>query len=159
MPVTQFADKCSIPRPTLSQLLNGRNTKVSDVLISKLHTAFPQLNVSWLLFGEGDMLVNSNMQTSAPQNPGLFDIVDSHKPEQESVGTQIEFGDELQHETPEKSEAESFEAPTSIEVPVTPTGIVLESGGKSKSVEYIIVYYSDKSFESFIPGSPKGLPC
>jgi predicted XRE-type DNA-binding protein len=27
---SQFADTCGIPRPTLSQLLNGRNKKVSD---------------------------------------------------------------------------------------------------------------------------------
>ena len=37
IPVTQFADNCRIPRPTLSQLLNGRNKKVSDELIGKIH--------------------------------------------------------------------------------------------------------------------------
>ncbi len=30
IPVTQFADNCGIPRPTLSQLLNGRNKTVRD---------------------------------------------------------------------------------------------------------------------------------
>ena len=45
--ITQFADNCKIPRPTLSQLLNGRNKKVSDELISKIHTAYPQLSVLW----------------------------------------------------------------------------------------------------------------
>lgn len=53
---SQFADTCGISRPTLSQLLSGRNKKVSDVIIGLIHKAFPQLSVVWLLFGEGDML-------------------------------------------------------------------------------------------------------
>ena len=30
---SQFADKCRIPRPTLSQILNGRNKKISEEII------------------------------------------------------------------------------------------------------------------------------
>ncbi|MBD5310560.1 MAG: helix-turn-helix domain-containing protein [Muribaculaceae bacterium] len=52
---SQFADACGIPRPTLSQLLTGRNKKISDQLIGQIHAAFPQLSVLWLLFGEGEM--------------------------------------------------------------------------------------------------------
>ena len=33
---SQFADTCEIPRPTLSQLLNGRNKKVSEEVIGKM---------------------------------------------------------------------------------------------------------------------------
>ena len=68
MPVTQFADACGIPRPSMSQLLSGRNKKVSNELISKIHDAFPDLNVLWLMFGQGDMLVASNTLLSEPQN-------------------------------------------------------------------------------------------
>ena len=53
---SQFADTCEIPRPTLSQLLNGRNKKVSDEVIGKIHRAYPSLNVMWLMFGDGEML-------------------------------------------------------------------------------------------------------
>lgn len=64
---SQFADKARIPRPTLSQFINGRNKRLSDDLISKLHLAFPELNVLWLLFGQGEMLLNQNIQFSEPQ--------------------------------------------------------------------------------------------
>ena len=37
--ISQFADNCQIPRPTMSQILNGRNKKISDELISKIHAA------------------------------------------------------------------------------------------------------------------------
>lgn len=65
---TQFADMCLIPRPTVSQLLNGRNKKISDEIISKIHFAFPDLSVSWLLFGEGTMVADSQSEISEPKN-------------------------------------------------------------------------------------------
>ena len=65
---SQFADYTGIPRPTLSQLLHGRNKSVNDQLIKKLHDSFPNLNIVWLLFGKGDMLLNANSETSGTQN-------------------------------------------------------------------------------------------
>ena len=50
-----FADKCDIPRPTLSQLLNGRNKKVSNEVLDKIHIAYPEMSMMWLMFGEGEM--------------------------------------------------------------------------------------------------------
>lgn len=64
IPVTQFADNCGIPRPTLSQLLNGRNKTVRDELIAKIHAAYPQLSVMWLMFGEGDILTADKANSS-----------------------------------------------------------------------------------------------
>lgn len=60
MTSSQFADLCEIPRPSFSQLLSGRNQKVSDVLIGKIHTVFPDLSIMWLMFGEGEMLISSS---------------------------------------------------------------------------------------------------
>ena len=40
---SQFADSCGIPRPTLSQLLSGRNKKISNLLVGQIHRAYPAL--------------------------------------------------------------------------------------------------------------------
>lgn len=69
MTMSQFADICGIPRPTLSQLFTGRTKSINDVLLTKFATAFPRLNVAWLLFGKGDMLEDPNIEISEPQ-PG-----------------------------------------------------------------------------------------
>lgn len=61
---SQFADKCGIPRPSLSQILSGRNKKISDVIIGQIHRAFPDLSVLWLLFGEGSMTSENNISAS-----------------------------------------------------------------------------------------------
>ena len=67
--VTQFADECAIPRPTASQLLAGRNKKVSDEMIGKIHQVYPELSVMWLMFGEGDMIANSGVQGAVNMQP------------------------------------------------------------------------------------------
>lgn len=77
MASSQFADTAQIPRPTLSQIMSGRNKKISNEIIGKLHEAFPQLNVIWLLFGDGQMLTDAQKPASEPQiGANLFDSVD-----------------------------------------------------------------------------------
>lgn len=66
--ISQFADTCGIPRPTLSQLMNGRNKRVSDEIINKIHNGFPSLSILWLMFGEGTMESAGNIEISEPQN-------------------------------------------------------------------------------------------
>lgn len=83
--VSQFADKLAVPRPSMSQLLNGRNKKVSNEIIEKLHAVFPALNVSWLLFGEGDMENAANTQFSSPQKTLNFADVESQSPAEQPI--------------------------------------------------------------------------
>lgn len=86
IPVTQFADNCGIPRPTLSQLLNGRNKTVRDEIIAKIHEAYPQLSIMWLMFGEGEMVAGENISenaffpseaTDGDENQNLSDLTKS----------------------------------------------------------------------------------
>lgn len=78
IPVTKFADSCLIPRPSMTQLLKGRNKKVSDEVITKIHQAYPQLSVMWLLFGEGDMMIGANIETSEAQKGRFYgDLLDN----------------------------------------------------------------------------------
>lgn len=78
MSSSQFADAIGIPRPSMSQILNGRNKKISNEFIEKLHQAFPALDMMWLLFGE----VTPSLNASLPDNkrksePSLFDTADT----------------------------------------------------------------------------------
>lgn len=66
--ISQFADTCGIPRPTMSQLMNGRNKRISDEVINKIHNGYPSLSIMWLMFGEGEMESNPNIKISEPQN-------------------------------------------------------------------------------------------
>lgn len=107
MPVTQFADTANIPRPTFSQLLNGRNKKVSDELIGKIHVAFPELNIMWLLFGENEMLdKETNLRASnSPQfRPNSPPVQQNERQDvRTSPADAIEFDDRFSSEVIEMS--------------------------------------------------------
>lgn len=178
IPVTQFADNCKIPRPSLSQLLNGRNKKVSDEFIGKIHEAYPQLSVLWLMFGEGTMLFSSNTKTSEPQTTPHLDFSFPETTAKESITSTIDFESDYTEPEAEKTadlsapiaqtidradspsspgksidmttQTESDDVPSRNNAP-SPTISFNPTGGKS--IVNIIVYYSDNSFESFVPSS------
>lgn len=165
--VTQFADECAIPRPTGSQLLAGRNKKVSDEIISKIHSAYPELSIVWLMFGEGSMLTDANIEISTPNSNPKVDNYIEERPTNQQIDFTIDFNDNLQHETEEKRQMSTsvntftFASPTekrperenaepqpeeeknSDSFTVTP--------GNGKRVTGIVVYYDDCTYESFIP--------
>lgn len=61
-----FAENCGISRATLSQMLTGRNKKISDIIIGQIHKAYPSLSIMWLLFNEGDMWLGTPPSDSNP---------------------------------------------------------------------------------------------
>ncbi len=160
---TQFADACRIPRPTLSQILSGRNKKISDEVISKIHDAYPQLSVLWLLFGEGDMLVTANIalpeaqtggqkpsQAASRNGFGQSSGGSSEKLREEEPslfgGDELIFDDEAPlHEV--EASASVFASETSDSG--VPTVQIPADG--SKSIVNIMVFYSDNSYQSFVP--------
>lgn len=164
--ITQFADTCKIPRPTLSQLLNGRNKKVSDELISKIHAAYPQLSVLWLMFGEGEMIHKEYIEISERENKGIFGF-DNHMPmDKEDATPQIDF--EKNFTTTSSISSNELEGgiPGLNSIPLTlnassESASAVDGGGiafhtyEKKRIVNIIVYYSDNSFESFVPGHRK----
>ncbi len=174
IPVTQFADNCGIPRPTLSQLLNGRNKKVSDEFISKIHEVYPSLSVLWLMFGEGDMLHTNNIKTSEPETRSIFDFNESEKAVNETNTPSIDFKNNVDEISSEKfsvpktekdrdanqiSEVEIRSKTTTPAEPETKTDnsrtTISFSATQPKKIVNIIVYYSDNSFESFVPNTGK----
>lgn len=177
IPVTQFADMCGIARPTLSQLLNGRNKKVSDEIVTKIHVAFPELSVYWLMFGEGDMESSENIELSETKKTAnisideasLFDRqVDNEVFEHSSVQQDmsqsgiIEFFDQSKDVPREKSDglsddfikkdkpAETFDAGKSNSRHGEAVSIKVNQG-EGKLITNIVVFYSDNSFQSFYP--------
>ncbi len=136
-----FADKCDIPRPTLSQLLNGRNKKVSNEVLDKIHVAYPELSMMWLMFGEGEMMSEigkniTNLQSS------IFD-------ENEEFNEDIESDDIKQNHVQDANPV--VEALQSLSMNMVKTQEKSGSSENEKRIVNIMVFYSDNSFESFVP--------
>lgn len=159
-----FADNCNIPRPTLSQLLNGRNKKVSDELIAKIHAAYPALNVMWLMFGDGDMFVpNANMPAAENQTQFADNAIEFNAPNIDAKNatrqTTINFGGGDRSDYHEQSRPSGNVMHNSPIADVVPTmvrasknGMQRQSApGEERRVTSIMVYYSDGRFETFVP--------
>ncbi len=157
---SQFADTCEIPRPTLSQLLNGRNKKVSDEVISKIHRAYPSLNVMWLMFGDGEMLEtgSDSLQSDAVNgNPGVKSQ-DSHFDEMGQRA--ISFDDDVNGNfRPSARTAQRVATPSSMTETIqsimrnAAAGRSPQRGASQgdRRVVNILVFYSDGRFEQFEP--------
>ena len=168
IPNSQFADNCGIPRPTLSQLLNGRNKKISDEIISKIHARYPALSVMWLLFNEGSMVDDSNIQFSEPQNDGNNDNLLRQSPDSKDyISTEDSniFNTDTASENSDSTFSPSkfdFASPkqdlrendrtTELAAGLSTSSISVPTDGLKK-ITNIVVFYSDNSFQSFQPVS------
>lgn len=165
-----FADNCKIARPTLSQLLTGRNKKVSDEIVSKIHEAYPSLSIMWLLFGEGEMYAVSAKNTQSPENSIFGSDLDASSEYGENGESNnlsqnnkvIDFNedDEAGHDSGQSAIGDSL--PEAMRMLVNSNdgskrNLPQVSGGTGvaggKKIVSIMVFYSDNSFDTFTPSS------
>jgi len=124
---TQFADSIEVQRSSLSHVLSGRNKPSLDFLL-KIKNRFPEINLDWLLLGEGSMNIQTEKkEISDPKNKDVMELNFT-----ESGSNEIE--DITRKTIPEKSE--------NIPLPDN------EKSGNRKLMK-IIMLYDDNSFESF----------
>ena len=77
---SQFADECKIPRPTFSQILNGRNKKLSNQIITQIHNSYPNVSINWLLFNEGPAFIGAPVLDNAtPDIDDSFSLNNSNE--------------------------------------------------------------------------------
>ena len=60
---SSFADKIGVNRATISHVLSGRNKPSIDFL-HKMITSFPDLNLNWIVSGEGFMYTSNERNES-----------------------------------------------------------------------------------------------
>ncbi|MDE6556259.1 MAG: helix-turn-helix domain-containing protein [Duncaniella sp.] len=189
--VTQFADECSIPRPTASQLLAGRNKKVSDEMIGKIHQVYPDLSIMWLMFGEGNMIENAAAGGVKKQTDSLPASGSFYRPAQsrEDFGFDSQVGagnsnfvdpgvqsHNSQTHTPPLSQShqplktqQTFSFAEHLMPRTDPTASSERASGNSatlnnqsvegeRKVVNIVVFYSDNTFESFLPDDTLSFP-
>lgn len=158
---SQFADKCGIARPSLSQLLGGRNKKISDVLVGQIHNAYPELSVLWLMFGEGSMLVpvgpadqSDSSSCSEIGRNGIFDDEsDFENPDFNTISQQDSFQSNLTALNTRQKSAKVLEDKTNdLEIKNAELTMQIEKMRKNpRKVTQITVYYDDSTFETFYP--------
>ena len=143
---SQFADQCAISRSTLSLILSGKNKKISDVMLSQIHEAFPQVSILWLLFGEGSKFIKDNEETSDTNFNDEKKILSGNttNKDEELNLVNVKQLENIIQDVVNKSFNASLK---------TFENIVLKTQDTSnqRKVSKITVYYGDSTFETFVP--------
>ncbi len=151
---SKFADIIGVQRSSISHVISGRNKPSFDFL-QKTLKAFPGLNASWLMLGEGTMYEQMRRNVSG----NLFDSpVPPEEPSQEHIST-FEKGhtDSEAIETPITSEPEPEKVPESpTPAQLTETSLQEETlkdltTGGTKRIVQVMVIYEDDTFKALLP--------
>ena len=146
---SQFADRCSISRPTLSLLLSGKNKKISDIMLSQIHNAFPEVSILWLLFGEGSMFKPDPLSLESDSGGNENQIF---QPEGKEADDQLNLINVKQLEDIIQNVVNKSFATSQTEL----ENLVLKISQPDnlRKASKITVYYDDSTFETFIPEKP-----
>jgi len=126
---TKFADEIGVQRSSVSHILSGRNNPGFD-FIQKILNRYRALNAEWLIQGSGAMYKKNE---NAPV------IQDSIPPPKKEVYQ------------PDLFSQKNIKPLTSQE-PQISNPIVHETEiSASRKVEKILIFYSDKTFEEYLP--------
>ena len=128
---SKFADTIGVQRSSISHILSGRNNPSLD-FIQKIMSSFPQVNVDWLLSGNGEMYKKQNTQS-------LFTDMGTEQETIEIASNQPNQPPKLRKETPPK--------PSETPDPV----LEMNSFVPGKQIEKVVVFYTDKTFKEYNP--------
>ncbi|MDE5421713.1 helix-turn-helix domain-containing protein [Ancylomarina sp. DW003] len=127
---SKFADIIGVQRSSMSHILSGRNNPSLD-FIQKIMRSFPQISGDWLISGDGEMIKG---QASA----SLFQEVIK---EEDPAPYQSSQPPKLKKEVSEVTQNKTEQMP----------GIDASAFLTGKSIEKVVVFYSDKTFKEYNP--------
>ena len=128
-----FADKIGVAPATISHILSGRNKYPSAEVTLRLHETFPDIDLNWLLTGEGTLV----------------------KDDPDSMFTGSLFGDNLLNATKSTTESEnrkenSLETAKNTDNPIVKQEIIYKEKPVRKIAE-IRIFFDDGTYETFTP--------
>ena len=152
---SKFADIIGVQRSSISHVISGRNKPSFDFL-QKTLKAFPGLNASWLMLGEGTMYeqmgrsVSGNLFETAGEDSREPVITRETVPERSEIESDTtSVGTGTEHEEEEKEEGSVHtEGADSGEHAALPGA---QAPYSSKRIVQVMVLYEDDTFRTFAP--------
>jgi transcriptional regulator with XRE-family HTH domain len=152
---SKFADIIGVQRSSVSHVISGRNKPSYDFLHKTLK-AFPGLNASWLMMGEGTMYeqmgrkVPGNLFDTPEMQPEVPDPVEN--PEGDPESSQIL--DSKRPSEPAQVEPIAPESTTKAETTEATTQSEerpAEESREARKIVQLLVIYDDDTFRTFAP--------
>lgn len=155
MKAGDFAETVGVAPATISNIKNGKSSFTASIA-QKIITSFPNFSFQWILLGEGNMLqgsdnnnVKSNFTPIKPQTDELFPIDSDDEQEKSNLPT---YSNDTV--TPSQINVPVNRVETNSGIKATPqsaasSGKTTPPSSQNRSIEKIIIYYSDKTFEEY----------
>ena len=134
---SKFADIIGVQRSGISHILSGRN-KPGLELLNKILINFPEISGDWLITGEGELY--KNRQSKNTQVAKQLFPADEEK--------SVPKVEELSMNREEDPPVYQTKKRTDEKAAVSPELLSAES---TKSIEKIVVFYSDRTFREYSP--------
>lgn len=152
-----FANKLEVAPASLSNIFTGKTNPTNNHVMA-IHRAFPEVNINWLLFGEGEMynvesehdlasssdlpLSNSGEQTTVNSLPPSFpNLFQGHSPEEQTAKSMSVTLRGKRDAAPQKTPSNQYLVNENIiDRPI-------------RKIKEIRVFFDDGTYESFVPSS------
>lgn len=130
-----FAESIDVAQATISHILGNRNKYPSTEVILKLHKKYNDINLEWLLTGEGNMSTNPTepnnnfdypLFAENPQNPSIYQVDEKNRKEMPLED------DRIRHKETVRQEIIYKEKP-------------------SRKITEIRIFFDDNTYETFKP--------
>ncbi|MDR1121586.1 MAG: helix-turn-helix domain-containing protein [Dysgonamonadaceae bacterium] len=163
MNAAQFSDAIGIQRATISHIIAGRNNPSLD-MVKKILTKFPAINPDWLISGiepmkrtsenpneySGDQdLFSQTVPVQADHSEQVNDIKTNPTPSPAAyTGNPADVRTETKFTNGKCQESDVYNSNNTKEI-IKETIIYKER--PSKTIDKILIFYSDNTYETFIP--------
>ncbi|SFU71927.1 Helix-turn-helix [Pustulibacterium marinum] len=132
-----FADSIDVQRSSISHILSGRNKPSLDFVLKVIQT-YSEVDLYWLLNGKGTFPPSKNEEQKLVITKPLQEVSPSTNQSKDRTNDLFSNSSE---DISQKSE--------SISEKNTMTSVM----SSSKKVERIVIFYADKTFETYLPNS------
>jgi len=149
MTQAEFATRAGISPSTITHLFNGRNN-LSEVGISKILLAYPEINPIWLLEGIGEKYQKVNdplplletQQAAEVEKQTLNPFLFMGQKEDERVDIQGKREENIPNISP---------VGLNIAPPLHATQAISQGTKVQKQIRKVVFFYTDRTFEEYYP--------
>ena len=155
-----FATYLGISPASLSSIFTGR-TNPTNNHVQAIHRAFPEINVNWLLFGEGEMMepTSSKEQNGLEGTDAILPSEGGARTEKNAIGS-IFSEEDFSSPSTSDSHNRSTNVPRRDLNPSNISGFQFSDNAKKidikqRKIKEIRVFFDDGTYESFVPSNGK----
>lgn len=158
-----FAMRLDISPASLSSIFTGRTNPTNNHVMA-IHRAFPDININWLMFGEGNMLTDKSSPLADtlldPSIPSTNNLNKNKNTENVNKGVTVNSSALSDYSASERtslrhSSISEQSIPYSNKLAVLDNIDLMSRAGliekKPRKIKEIRVFYDDGTYESFSP--------